>query len=110
MSQNYLSHVDEFKPDTESITNYLERVDLFFAANEVPEAKKVAVLLSCIGPKTSSTLKNLTAPTLPGAKSLDDLKGLLSGHFDPKPSLIAQPFHIHRQKQRPDENICGFYC
>ena len=46
MSQNYLGHVDEFKPDTESITTYLERVDLFFAANEVPEAKKVAVLLS----------------------------------------------------------------
>ena len=89
------------------ITTYLERVDLFFAATEVPDDKKVAVLLSCIGPKTYSTLKNLTAPHLPGAKSLVELTAILKGHFDPKPSLIAR-FHFHRRKQRPDENIAAF--
>ena len=72
----------------------------FFAANEVPDDKKVAVLLSCIGPITYSALKNMTAPRLPGAKSLVELTAILKCHFDPKPSLIAQHFHFRRRKQR----------
>ena len=57
----YLGPIDEFKPDSENITTYLEKIDLFFIANDVAEDKKVPVLLSCIGPKTYSILKNLTA-------------------------------------------------
>ena len=96
MSRHFLGHLDDFKSGIENITTYLESVDLSFAANEVPDDKKVAVLLSCIGPKTYSTLNNLTAPHLPGAKSLVELKVILKGHFDPKPSLIAQRCHFHR--------------
>ena len=55
MSRHFLGHLDEFKSGIENITTYLERVDLFFAANEVPDDNKVAVLLSCISPKTYST-------------------------------------------------------
>ena len=48
------------------------------------------------------------APHLPGAKSRVELTAILKGHFDLKPSLIAQRFHFHRQKQCPDENIAVF--
>ena len=45
MSKHFLGHLDEFKSGIENITTYLERVDLFIAANEAPNDKKVAVLL-----------------------------------------------------------------
>ena len=72
MSHN-IGRIDEFQPDSENITTYLERIDLFLSANDVAENKKVPALLSCIGPKTYSILKNLTSPELPSSKSLVDL-------------------------------------
>jgi len=77
VSPQYLGHLDELKPEVKNITTYLERVDLFFTANEVPNGKKVSVLLSCIGLKTYSTLKNLVASNLPGAKTLVELRSIL---------------------------------
>jgi len=53
-------HLETFNPDSETITAYLERVDLFFQANAVKEEGKVAVFLSVIGRKTYSLLRNRT--------------------------------------------------
>lgn len=43
----------------------MERVHLFFSANDVQEAKEVAVLLSVVGDKTYSLLRSLVSPTVP---------------------------------------------
>ena len=45
-------NLEPFDADEESIAAYLEHVELYFAANETPEEKKVAVFLSSIGGKT----------------------------------------------------------
>lgn len=60
-----LGRIDEFSTETDNITNYLERMELFFIANSVAEDKQAAVLLSCIGSKAYATLKNLLAPDQP---------------------------------------------
>jgi hypothetical protein len=44
--------MQEFQPELESISAYLEHVHLFFLANDIGANKKVAVLLSVIGVKT----------------------------------------------------------
>ena len=41
----------EFTPDTESISAYLERLQLYFDANRIAEDKRVSVLLTVIGAK-----------------------------------------------------------
>ena len=64
------SHIGEFCPDEESITSYLERVDLYFVANAVANGKKVAVFLSIIGRDTYSVLGGLLAPDKPADKEL----------------------------------------
>ena len=56
--------LQEFKPEVETITAYLERLKAYFDANDVPSAKRVAVLLSVIGPKTYALLHSLTAPAV----------------------------------------------
>ena len=43
--------LSEFHPEVESISAYLERVELFFTANNIADNTKVAVFLSVIGGK-----------------------------------------------------------
>ena len=42
----------EFEPDNEKISSYLERVELYFTANDIAAEKKVVILLSVIDAKT----------------------------------------------------------
>ena len=55
----------EYLPENELFSSYMERVELFFVANDIPDEKKVAVLLSVVGSKNYSLLRNLVAPSLP---------------------------------------------
>ena len=52
MATTLLGRMQEFEPAAETISSYLERLHMFFAANDVPEAKRVPVLLSVIETKT----------------------------------------------------------
>ena len=36
--------LQDFKPDSDSIKSYLERVSLYFAANDVADVKRVPIL------------------------------------------------------------------
>lgn len=74
---------------------YLERVELFFIANDVEEAKQVATLLSVIGGKTYALLSDLFAPNKPALKTLKQLKKTLETYFEPKPVVIVERFQFH---------------
>lgn len=100
--------MQEYCSENESFSAYLERVQLFFIANDVPEAKKVAVFLSVVGSKTYSLLRSLVAPTLPQAKSFEELVETLKRHFEPKPVVIAERFHFHRRAQAVGESIAEY--
>ena len=76
-------HIAAFHPESDSIKAYLERVQLYFAANKVPEDLQVPVLLSSIGAPTYSLLSDLFAPAAPGSKSLLDISAALHRHFEP---------------------------
>lgn len=47
-----IGNIDQFDMATDQWASYKERLELFFAANEVADEKHVAVLLSIIGGKT----------------------------------------------------------
>jgi len=100
--------IDEFQQENESIEAYLERVDLYFAANDIAEGKRVAVFLSVIGGKTYTLLRNLLAPAKLGDLSLSELKGALKKHFEPKRVVIAERFHFYRRNQAAGESIADF--
>ena len=100
--------IGEFKPERGNILNYLERMQMFFAANNVAEGKQAAVLISSISDETYGVLKNLLASALPGTKSLDELTAALKDHYAPKPSIIAERFHFHRRRQALGESVADF--
>ena len=61
--------IDEFQPENESITTYLEHIDLFLAANDVATEKQVPVSLSVIGGRTYTLLHDLLAQAKQGEMS-----------------------------------------
>ena len=51
-----------------SIKAYLERVSIYFAANDIADGKKVPVLLSSIGAPTYALLSDLLHPQINSLK------------------------------------------
>ena len=72
--------LQEYKPETESIAAYLERVEVFFQANDIATDKHVPVFL----------------PEKPQDKTLAQLSETLKSHFQPKLLVIAEQFYFHR--------------
>ena len=103
-----MGRLDTFQQDYERISAYLERVQLYFQANKVADAKQVPVLLSAIGGKTYALLSDLLAPEKPATKTFAQLKDVLIKHFEPKPVVIAERFQFHRRIQMPGETITEF--
>ena len=93
-------HIQEFDPAVDSSLFYIERVELFFLSNEVPDNKKVPVFLSIIGKKTYSLVRDLMMPDDPSEKNLRDIIAVLKKHFQPTPSVIAERFQFHKHDQR----------
>ena len=108
MARPTFGTLQEFTPGSESVTTYLERVNVFFKANDIAAGKRVPVLLSVVGAKTYALLRSLTSPTLPQEKSFDELAAALTSHFQPKPLLIAERFHFHRRDQSMEESIAEY--
>ena len=61
-----IGQIQEFDPEKEKVTAYLERVQMFLVANSIQEDKKVPVLLSVIGGKTYALLSSLFRPVARG--------------------------------------------
>ena len=80
-----LGQVNEFNPEKETISAYLERVEMFFLANDIHEDKKVPVLLSVIGATTYALLRNLVTPDTPKDKDFATLSKLSKDHYEPTP-------------------------
>ena len=103
-----IGQIQEFQPDNENFSSYIERVQLFFTANDIAEDKKIAVLLSMVGSKNYSLLRSLVAPRTPKDLSFDELVSTLRQHFEPKPVIIAEWFHFHRRSQAVGESIADY--
>ena len=67
--------IARFEPYNEDdIEEYFEHVELFLEVHKITSEKKVAHLISDIGPKTYTVLKSLTAPTLQAECELRRIK------------------------------------
>ena len=103
-----IGQLSEFQPQREKVSDYLERVSLYFEANDVAEDKQVAVLLTAIGGETYALLTSLLSPAKPRDKSYREITAVLKAHFEPKPIIIAERFHFHRRQQAQTETIAEY--
>ena len=103
-----IGSIEPFDPSTGDWSSYAARLDQYIAANDVPEGRKVATLLTVIGSATYKLLENLLTPDQPATKSYDELIAALKGHLSPKPLVIAERYRFHKRDQRSGETIAQY--
>lgn len=104
MASNF-GKVEEFFSENDW-TEYTERLEQYFLANDVVDgAKKRAILLSSVGSKTYGLLRSLVAPKKPADKSFDDLVKTMKDHQNPKPSEIVQRFKFHTCVRKSNQTM-----
>ncbi|EAT48507.1 AAEL000453-PA [Aedes aegypti] len=92
----------------ECFGEYKERLELFFELNDVIESKRVAMLITLIGPETYKILKSLVIPAEPKTKSFEELVTALTGHFAPTVNVIAERYKFHQCVQASSESIAEY--
>ena len=101
-----LGKIDEFVPATGDWTQYIERMNQFFIANEIcEEPGKKAILLSSGGAETYSLLRNLVATAKPSDKSYDELVRVMNEHQNSKTSVIMERYKFNKIDRQPGESI-----
>ncbi|CAG2249537.1 unnamed protein product [Mytilus edulis] len=92
--------------ESEDWTQYVERMEHYFNANEIDEEdQKRDIFLSVCGKNTYKLIRDLLAPAKPGTKSLADLTKLVKDHRDPVPSEIIQRFKFNSRTRHSDESV-----
>ena len=72
--------IDSFNHNSDDICKYIEKVDQYFFANDVNNAKKKTVIfLTVIGSDTYSLLRNMVAPVSLSTKTVEELFEILKG-------------------------------
>ncbi|XP_077485394.1 uncharacterized protein LOC144095592 [Amblyomma americanum] len=88
---------------------YRERAVQYFIANDVPDDKKRAVLLTCCGPATYTLLRNLLAPVKPCEASLTTIFDVLGRHFSPQPSEVVASFKFNSRTRQAGEAAADYF-
>ena len=98
-----------FNPREEDWTEYAERLTFYFAANGITtEAKKRAILLSCVGPTTFRLMRSLALPGSLDSLSYDELVSKVKDHKEPAPSVIVRRFQFNTRNQKPSESVSEY--
>ena len=100
--------LEEFDPKGDSMAAYIERALMYLDANNVPQNKKAATLLSAIGKNTFHMLRNLMAPAKLQDQSFEDIVKALLDHYEPKQLVIAERFNFNRRQQGPSESVADY--
>ena len=104
---NLIGSVGQFNVGgKESFDSYLERVEFFFAANEVTsDGKKKALFLTMCGPETYTLIRNLVSPAKPSDKTLKELTDTLNAHLHPTPNEICERFRFRNRVRKSGEGM-----
>jgi len=100
--------LDEFHMGKDDFNCYIKRMEQYFVANVVPEAKQVAAFLTAIGGPAYELLQNLVSLVTSKDKSLTELKSIFHAHLKPKPLTIAERFNFHKHTQREGESVAEY--
>ena len=101
--------IGEFKESEESWTQYVERLEQYFLANEVDDvAKRRAILLSVCGSKTYALARDLLQPARPAEKTFKKIVDTLEKHFSPKPSEIVERYKFHSRNRNENEGVAAY--
>ena len=99
-----IGKIESFDETQEQWETYVELVEQFFLANNIDEDHQVPTLLSLIGSKTYTLLRDLLTPDKQARKSFQEIGTTLQQHLSPKPLEIAERFRFYKRTQREGES------
>ena len=100
--------IGEFHESQEPWSQYVQRLEQFFAANDIADSKKAAVFLATIGPNAFHILSNLVAPRQPGEETYVRLIEVMSEFYNPKPLVTVQRYRFYSRFRQSDESVSAF--
>ena len=68
-----IGQVQEYRPETENVSSYLEHMELLITANGVAKDKRIPLFLSLVGVTMYALLCDLLAQEKPQAKLISEL-------------------------------------
>ena len=108
MATRVFGTMSEYIMESEDITEWLERLEQWFIANEIESVnRKRSLLLTFIGRRGYKLLRSL-AQNEPTLKTYAELTKLLLDHLNPKPNEIAQRYVFYKRDRRAGETVKDF--
>ena len=107
-TSNYgkLSEYDSSKEDWQS---YIERLELYFTANDIDyEEKRKAILLTSCGIECYCLFKGLTTPRKQVDKTFIELVTLMTNHQNPKRNPTGERFVFNMRNRKLGESISQY--
>ncbi|XP_063616234.1 uncharacterized protein LOC134796931 [Cydia splendana] len=103
-----IGKLEVFNVESDSWSTYVERLEQYFVVNETKEEHKVPTLITVMGNQAYELLVTLCTPDKPASKKFADLVKVMSGHLQPKPSLLAERYRFRNRKQKTGESVADF--
>ena len=101
--------VCEFNSALEDWKTYVERLEQYFAANDVtPVGKKRAILLSACGASAYQLIRSLLSPATPNERSFAEIVAVMRDHYHPRPSIIVQRYTFNSRSRKEGESIAMY--
>nr|MCH9717641.1 DDE-type integrase/transposase/recombinase [Gammaproteobacteria bacterium] len=98
----------EYVEAQESWSQYADRMEQYFIANDIPNPKKAPVFLATIGPAAFRIIGNLVAPKKPSEESFDRLIKVMSDFYNPSPLVTVQRYKFYSRFRHPEESVSTF--
>ena len=103
-----IGKLESFDDSKEYWETYVERVEQFVLANDIDDDHKVSTLLSLIGRKTCSLLRDVLAPEKKASRSFQQIVTTLEERLNPKPLEIAEGSRFYKRNQHAGKNILSY--
>nr|XP_019563376.2 uncharacterized protein LOC109431596 [Aedes albopictus] len=107
VSMPMFGHMEPFVVG-EKFDEYVSRLEQFFLVNEVPNNKKVPMLVTMAGPSLYSIASRICSPDDPCTKTYAQLIALLKKHLAPTVNVVAERYKFRKCEQSSSQTISDF--
>ena len=98
-----------FDPANDDWSEYIERLQHYFTANNILAAdKQRGILLNAVGAPTYRLIRTVVSPAKVTELSFTELVEKAQGHFNPRPLFIVKQFEFNTHCQGPHETIATY--
>ena len=100
-----LGRMESFDPKRETWSFWHERLEFYYEANEVPEEKKKALLVTLLGPDQYRLLATQIAPRKVAQLKYQECIDVMKERYDMRTPLLKHRLDFHSLSQKPGESL-----